>query len=81
MKIKESPIQFMEHNKSNSKRKSHSFECPHKESREIIHYQLNSSSDSSRLEKQTNKKTKKTKTDIPKRSRQQEIIKLREEIN
>ena len=51
----------MEHNKSNSKRKSHSFECPHKESIEIIHYQLNSSSDSSKIEKQTNKQTKNQK--------------------
>ena len=42
------PIQIMEHNESSAKIKSHSSECLHKESREIIRYQLISSSECSK---------------------------------
>jgi hypothetical protein len=66
-------LKLMGHNdkRTHDKRKTHSSECRQKETREIIHYQLNSTPEIPR--------TKNANT--LKRSRQQEIIKLRAEIN
>jgi hypothetical protein len=61
----------MELNESSYKRKIHSTKRHGKESREILHYQLNSKPKSSR--------TKRNNTG--KRNRQQGIVKLRAEIN
>jgi hypothetical protein len=61
----------MVNNESSPKRKSHSSECRKKETRENIHKKLDSTLKISR--------TKGSK--LLKRSRQQEIIKLRAEIN
>jgi len=61
----------MGHNESSAKRKTHSSEGLQKEIEESIHQHLDSMPESSR--------TKKANT--PRRSRRQEIIKLRAEIN
>ena len=60
----------MGHNES-PKRKTHSSECLQKETREGIHYQLNS----------TLKALEHKEENSPKRSRLQEIIKLSAKIN
>jgi hypothetical protein len=62
----------MGHNESRLRGKLSS-ECLQKETEKCIHYQLNSTPESSR--------TKRSKVNTPKRSRRQEIIKLRAEIN
>jgi hypothetical protein len=61
----------MGHNESNLKRKTHSSECLQKETRESIHYQLDS----------TPKSLEQKEANSPKRSRPQETIKLRAEIH
>ena len=61
----------MGHNVSSSKRKVHSTKCPIKENGESTHWRLNS----------TPKSSGKKEADSPRRSRRQEIIKLRVEIN
>jgi hypothetical protein len=61
----------MGHNESSPKRKTHSFECLQKETGENTQEQLDSTPKSSRTKEEN----------TPKRSRWQEIIKLRAEIN
>jgi hypothetical protein len=62
----------MGHNESSPKRKTYSSECCQKETRESMHEHLDSTPKSSRT---------KGKKKSPKRSIQQEIVKLRAEIN
>ena len=62
---------FMGHNKRSPKRKTHCSECLEKETGESIHQQLDSTPESSRTKEANSLK----------KSRQQEIIKLRAEIN
>jgi hypothetical protein len=61
----------MGHNESSPKRKTYSSECLEKETGERIHYSLTAHL----------KALDKKEANIPKGSRWQEIIKLREEIN
>jgi hypothetical protein len=61
----------MEYNESSTKRKTHISECFQKETGESIYKQLDSPTKSSR----------KKEANSPKRSTQQEIIKLRAEVN
>jgi hypothetical protein len=79
----------MGENESSAKRKIHSSECFQKETGESIHWQLNSTPERSRTKQnKTNKQTKTTTTTTKQnknkyrtRSRRQEIITLRAEIN
>jgi hypothetical protein len=69
MKILNNIFILMGHNESNAKRNIYRTKCPGKETGEILHWKLNSTTE--------NKK----EASIPKRSRRQEIVKLRAEIN
>jgi len=62
----------MGHNESSTKRKTYSSQCLQKETGESICLQLDRTPKSSRKKKEAN---------IPRRSRRQEIIKLKAEIN
>jgi hypothetical protein len=68
--MKPQHIQIMGHNESISKRKTHSSECLQKETRESTHLHLDN----------TPKTLEQKGANSPKRSRRQEIIKLRGEI-
>ena len=59
------------HNESSAKRKTYIWKCLHKETRESIHYQLTAHM----------KALEQKEAYTPNRSRQQEIIKLKDEIN
>ena len=61
----------MGHNESSAKRKVHSTKCPFKENGESTYWTLNSTPESSG----------KKEADSPRKSRRQEIIKLRAKIN
>ena len=69
--MKTQHTQNMGHNESISKRETHNSECLQKETRESTHQQLTTHL----------KATEQKEPNSPKRSRLQEIIKLRGEIN
>jgi hypothetical protein len=71
MKILTHHTQTCENNESSAKRKIQSTECPGKQIGEILHLQL----------KAHGRALEQKEANSPKRSRRQEIVKLRAEIN